>query len=276
MGTETRPSSEPHSTKTPTPGPLIPEQRRRILLELLRREGVVSLRRAAARLEVSQMTVRRDVATLVADGLASLVAGGARLYDGVEPPASRSERSQLHTSEKRAIAAAAAAMVSDGSVVYLDAGTTCQAIVPFLTQAGLTVVTADLHTAIALATRATVRVIHTGGLIDSDSGSAAGHLAARAVAGLVIDIYFMSTGSWSRAHGVTTPAIDKLELKTAVLAAAERTVLLADSSKFGASTALWVVGLKELHAVITDERLTAGMSAELMQAGVDVRVISQI
>ncbi|MDQ2662339.1 MAG: DeoR/GlpR family DNA-binding transcription regulator [Actinomycetota bacterium] len=255
-----------------TAKPLIPEQRRRALLELLRREGVVSLRRAAAQLEVSQMTVRRDAAALADEGLASLVTGGVRLDEGVEPPAVRSERSQLHTAEKRAIAAAAASVVSEGSVVYLDAGTTCQAMVPFLTQAGLTVVTADLHTAIALTTRPTVRAIHTGGLIDPDSGSAAGLLAARTVAGIVIDVYFMSTGSWSLAHGVTTPAIDKLELKAAVHAAAQRTILVADSSKFGASAALRVAGLEELHAVVTDDRLPDAMRAELETAGVDVRV----
>src|SRR3954470_21897571 len=243
--------------------PLIPEQRRQLLLELLREDGIVSTRRVLDHLGVSRMTVRRDVARLEDEGLVLAVPGGVRLRDATPPPARRSARMLLGIAAKRAIARAAAAEIPKGAVVYLDAGTTCQAVVPLIAERrDLTVVTADLYTAGALLEAGGIRTIHVGGVADADSGSTAGHLAARTVRDIHLDLYLLSAGSWSLARGVTTPSLDKLDLKSAAMGSADRTILMADSSKYGAVTEFRVAELNALAGIITDDALSDGARDE--------------
>ena len=141
-------------------GPLIPEQRHQRVLQLLRRDGVLSTRALTDHLGVSHMTVRRDIATLEASGQVVSVQGGVRLAGtaGQVPPQERRQRAVLELPRKRAIAAAAAELVTDGMVVYLDAGTTCESVVAYLAgRRDLTVVTNDFYAVTACSTYRTSR-----------------------------------------------------------------------------------------------------------------------
>ena len=172
---------------------LIPEQRRRVLEEILRSDGVVITRDAADKLGVSAMTVRRDIAELERSGIASAVSGGARLAPAQRPPEARGERAVLETEEKQVIAAAAVELIEDGMAIYLDAGTTCEAIARSLSgHSRLTVVTSDFSAAMALMGNPGVRTIHTGGEIDPASGSSAGLFAASTARRINTDLCFLS------------------------------------------------------------------------------------
>lgn len=226
---------------------------------MLRSSGVLSTRELTGALGVSHMTIRRDIASLQAAGQVEAVAGGVRLlaeHVGKEPPRQRLARSALEVPRKQGIARAAASLVEDGMVIFLDAGTTCEALASQLLQRSrLTVVTNDFHTVGMLTAQRGPEVIHTGGVVDSDSSSASGALAAGTVRALGIDLYFMSTGTWDVAHGVTTPRADTVVLKQAALAIAARTVMLADSTKYGDFERFRVAQLAELDSVITDAGL---------------------
>ncbi len=238
--------------------PLIPEQRQQELLRMLRSSGVLSTRELTGALGVSHMTIRRDIASLQAAGQVEAVAGGVRLLEhvGKEPPRQRVARSALEVPRKQGIARTASRVVEDGMVIFLDAGTTCEALASQLLQRSrLTVVTNDFHTVGMLTAQRGPEVIHTGGVVDSDSSSASGALAAGTVRALGIDLYFMSTGTWDVAHGVTTPQADTVVLKQAGLAVAARTILLADSTKYGDFERFRVAQLAELDTVITDAGL---------------------
>lgn len=252
------------------PDLLIPEQRRRALLALLEAEDIVTLRHAAEEFGVSHMTVRRDIALLEQKGQVTAVSGGVRL-GGRQPPVERSERAGLEIPQKRAIAVAAADLIVNGMTVYLDAGTTCQALaVELLRRTDLTVVTNDLHSALTLIAAPAIRVIHTGGEIDRASGSSAGVLAARTVRSARYDLCVLSTGAWDLRLGVTTPALDKVEVKAAAAEVANRRILVASSSKYGASSRFAVLPLAELDTVVTDDGLDADTRQELARVGFEL------
>jgi DeoR/GlpR family transcriptional regulator of sugar metabolism len=236
---------------------MIPEQRQQELLRALRASGVLSIHDLTDRLGVSHMTVRRDIAALEADGVVTAVQGGVRLGTSARrPPAERGGRAQLELPRKRAIGERAAADIRPGMTVYLDAGTTCEAVVGHLPiDAGITVVTNDFFVVNAVLARPGIAAIHTGGAVDSESGSSDGALAAATLATLSLDICFLSTGAWGLARGVTTPSADKLVLKRAALAAASRRVLLADSTKYDGVERYRVIDLGDLDAVVTDTGL---------------------
>ena len=103
---------------------LIPEQRRELIVKHLRREQVLSFPQLASLLEVSHMTIRRDVAALEEEGRALSVPGGAKIASRLLAEPSHAEKALVDAGEKSAMAAAAAELVTDGSTIYLDAGTT--------------------------------------------------------------------------------------------------------------------------------------------------------
>lgn len=253
---------------------LIPLQRRRRLVELAGEHGLVAIRTAAEELQVSPMTVRRDIEALAAEGAIEAVRGGFQRVRGHRPPYARREREALHSAAKEAIAAAAARRVRPGSAIFLDAGTTCQAVVPYLASiAELTVVTNDFRTVLELALLSNVRVHHVGGTLDPASAAGYGFLAMRAIAQFEFDLALLSTAAWSLESGVRADELSKAELKNAVLNTALESVLLADSSKYGAKGMVSVCPLSELGGIITDADLAEADLRALTRQGLAVDVV---
>lgn len=248
--------------------PLIPEQRRQQILDHLRTEPVLSYRQLTELLGVSQMTVRRDVAALDEQGRARATQGGvtaqARLLE--EPP--RAAKAEVNMPAKSAIAAAAAALVTDSMTLYLDAGTTVQAMRPLLQERmDLTVVTNDLGTAGAFLDHPSVDLICVGGRVDVANQSMIGRLAALTLAELSLDIAFISSSSWDAKHGITTPVEGKIDAKRAAMAVATESVLLADAGKFGHFAKYRVARLDEFRTVISDAALAAEEVAAVRELG---------
>jgi DeoR/GlpR family transcriptional regulator of sugar metabolism len=259
--------------------PLIPEQRQAKLLQLLRDEGIVGTRILTDYLGVSHMTVRRDIAALEAEGRVVSVKGGVRLAGagpiGAEPPRERLSRAVLELPRKTAIARFAAGVVADAMVIYLDAGTTCQALVPLLAdRKDLTVVTNDFLIATSLFDLPNVEIIHTGGVVDRSSGSSSGRLAANTLAAINLDLFFMSTGAWSISRGVSSFSMDKVELKLAAMAASSECVLLADSTKYGAAAKFHVTPLAKLDMIVTDDQLPERTSSRITELGVELHTVA--
>lgn len=242
--------------------PLIPEQRRDLIVEHLRRDSVLSYRQLAALVGVSHMTVRRDVAELEQQGRVTATPGGAKIVSRltVEPP--RTEKSTADVREKDAIARHAATLVRDSMTIYLDAGTTLQAIRPHLEPfRELTVVTNDLVIARSVLDHPGIDVIVAGGRVDKRNDSTVGRLPALILHELSLDIAFLSTSSWDLPRGVTIPDEAKVEPKKAAVRAATTSVLVAASSKYGTFGRYRVLGLDELDLVVTDTGLSAADAA---------------
>ena len=251
---------------------LIPEQRRQEILQHLRRDHVLSYRQLTELMGVSHMTVRRDVAALAEQGRVIATPGGVSLVTRqlVEPR--RAQKSVINVAQKSAIARAAAEHVSDSMTVYLDAGTTVQAMRPFLEERReLTVVTNDLTTVQAFLDHPSADIICIGGRVDSDNQSTIGRLAALTLRELSLDVAFLSCSSWDAKHGITTPVEAKVEAKQAAHSAAMSTVLLADSGKYGSFAKYRILGLDMLDAIITDDGFAVEDLSHLPQDGHAVR-----
>jgi len=251
--------------------PLIPEQRRESILRHLQRNHVLSYRQLTDLLGVSQMTVRRDVAALEEEGRVSATPGGAKLVSRLVEEPSRAVKQAAGVAQKAAIARVAAGMVGDSMTIYLDAGTTVQAMRPFLQDVNdLTVVTNDLATVQAFLDHPTADLICIGGRVDKANLSTMGRLTRLALQELSLDLAFISSSSWDLQHGVTTPVEAKLEAKRAAIAAAETAVLVADSSKYGRFGRYRALRLDELTTVVTDDGLPDVAADALRDGGVDL------
>lgn len=177
------------------------------------------------------------------------------------------------TARKQAVAQRAAQLIEDDMVVFLDAGTTCQSVVPHLgARKNLTVVTNNFYVVTSLFAHPHIEVIRTGGAVDSSKGSSEGRIAADAIKGVSIDLSFLSTGTWNMSRGVTTPSMDKVEVKLAALEASTSCFLLADSTKCGMVSKFRVTAIEKLDAVVTDEQLHRETQENIRDLGVAVHV----
>lgn len=253
--------------------PLIPEQRRESIVQHLQRERVLSFRQLTELLGVSHMTVRRDVAVLEEQGRVASTPGGAKLPPRLLAEPSREVKAGVDVAAKDAIARAAAGFVRDTMTVYLDAGTTVQAMRPYLQDvADLTVVTNDLATVEAFLDHPSIDLIAVGGRVERSNLSTMGRLARLVLSELSIDVAFVSSSSWDLQHGVTTPVEAKVEAKRAAIEVAERSVLVADASKYGRFAKYRALRLDEVGAVVTDAALDGSAVADLRAAGLDLRL----
>ncbi|MGQ4516570.1 DeoR family transcriptional regulator [Streptomyces sp. DW26H14] len=253
--------------------PLIPDQRREMLLKHLRHEGVLSVQQITQLFGVSHMTVRRDIAELEEQGLVYSVPGGVRIASGIRSEPSFTDKALTEQPQKQAMAREAATLVREGMTVYLDAGTTVLAMVPVLAEySGLTAVTNDFTTVEHLARFRHIDVVHVGGSVEPDNRSTVGPLAAATVRSLAFDIAFVSTSSWDLLRGVTTPSERKIDVKREAMAAAAQSVLVAGSSKYGTFGMYKVAPLGSFDVVVTDSALAQAAADGIRAEGTDLRL----
>src|SRR5665647_1812154 len=218
---------------------MLAQQRQEQILADIRSRGAVRVADLVVSLDVSDMTIRRDIADLARRGLVRRVHGGAvDVHHATHEPGFGAKR-ELATAEKAAIAREAVTLVTPGSAIALSAGTTTHLLARLLaadrTLRPLTVVTNSLPAAEALhhPEDRDLTVVLTGGT-RTPSDALVGPVATRAIAALRVDILFLGVHGMDAEAGLTTPNLLEAETDRALIAAAGTTVVLADRSKWGA------------------------------------------
>ncbi|SAQ32732.1 DeoR/GlpR family DNA-binding transcription regulator [Klebsiella michiganensis] len=243
------------------------------ILAYLKNHTLVTVEQLVDAVEASPATIRRDLIKLDEQGVISRSHGGVALRR-FEPSQPTTNEKQLRSpAEKRAIARFAASMVQAGDAVVLDAGTTMLELAKCLTHLPLRVITVDLHIALFLSEFRQIEVTIVGGRIDDSSQSCIGEFGRKMLRSVYPDIAFMSCNSWSVEKGVTTPTEEKAGLKQEIIANAQRKILLADSSKYGAHSLFNVSPLSRFTDIITDGGLPLPVQAELKAQSVALTLV---
>ena len=250
---------------------MLNEERRRAILESLKRDGRVLVLELAKRFETSQVTIRKDLEVLHAQGLVHRTHGGA-LPAGegaLEDPTLR-EKEKLHHKEKLRIAAAAARMVQEGQVVILDSGTTTTEIAKALRNfRNLTIVTNAVNIAAELSGSA-IDVILTGGTLRKNSFSLVGPIAEETLHGLNADLLFLGVDGFDVHYGLSTPNLLEAKVNRVMVQVARRKIAVCDSSKFGRRSLSLIVPPAALDEVITDRGIPQSDARALRKAGIEV------
>ncbi|MEV2277348.1 DeoR/GlpR family DNA-binding transcription regulator [Nocardiopsis sp. NPDC049922] len=253
--------------------PAFAAERRDRILELVRAHGTLSLRDLAARVGASEVTVRRDVRALEAEGLVDRRRGGAALPGRIGHEQSYSGRSGQCAAEKAAIAASAARLVRPGEAIAVGPGTTTEAFArELLTHTELTVVTNSLRVAEALAGAAGVEVVMTGGTLHGPIRALVGAAAEQTLAGLRVTRAFLTGNGVSADRGLSTPNPAVASVDRALAACAEETVVLADHTKIGTDTMVPTVGPEEIAHLVTDAGADPEVLMTLEEVGALVHV----
>jgi DeoR/GlpR family transcriptional regulator of sugar metabolism len=241
-------------------------QRQLLILEEVRLRGAVRVAELTELLDVSDMTVRRDLDVLAGAGLVDKVHGGATAPGrlSTEEPGFEA-KSHRQLDEKEAIARAAAALIEPGQAVGLTAGTTTWRLAHHLTEiSDLTVVTNSIQAANVLhrERRPDLTVILTGG-VRTPSDALVGPIAATTLRSLHVDVLFMGVHGMTADAGFTTPNLLEAETDQAFVASAERVVVTADHTKWGVRGLSRIARLEEVSTLVTDDGLTGNAKAAL-------------
>ena len=232
------------------------EERRREILDMARRAGVVDVGKLAADLGVSKETVRRDLRVLEQHGLVRRTHGGAYPVESAGFETTLAFRTTMHVPEKSRIATAAAELLGDAETVYIDEGFTPQLIAQALPRdRPLTVVTASLATASVLATSDAMTVLLLGGRVRGGTMATVDHWATHMLSGFVIDLAFIGANGISREYGLTTPDPAVSEVKAQVMRVARRRVFAGVHTKFGAVSFCRFADVSDFETILTDTAL---------------------
>jgi DeoR family transcriptional regulator, fructose operon transcriptional repressor len=248
------------------------EERRQLIFEETQRRGRVSVSRLAAQYDVTAETVRRDLVELAARGSLRRIHGGALSLERVQVEPAVAERASRLAAEKRRIGIAALEFLPEEGTVLLDAGTTTGALVDhFPADRRLTVVTDDLRLALRLSPLPMATVIVLGGRVRSRTLATVDDFAVRMVGDLRADVAFIATNGLTE-RGCSTPDPSEASVKRAMVAAADRVVLVVDHTKFGQEHFVRFAELRDLDVVITDGGADSTDLLMLEASGIEVRV----
>jgi DeoR/GlpR family transcriptional regulator of sugar metabolism len=237
---------------------MLAAQRHAAILDAVQAAGGVRVADLVDRFGVSDMTIRRDLETLAERGLILKVHGGATaLRPGATEEPGFAAKAELNPGQKDAIAERAAELVKPGTAVALSAGTTTARLAQRLTRVeGLTVVTNSIPVADLFhrSGRPDQTVVLTGG-VRTPSDALVGPIASAAIRGLHVDLLFLGVHGMSVKAGFTTPNLPEAETDRALIDSAQRTVVVADSSKWGVVGIATIADLAAAHVLVTDDEL---------------------
>ncbi len=258
---------------------MIAQQRHALILEQLDREGTIYTAALVKKFGVSSETIRKDLDLLEQKGLLLRVHGGAlpaeagtpRRAESQDPHLSFHVRSTQNIRHKEAIAQHAAALVKENQVVALDYGSTSQILASALRKRfrSLTVITNSLRNALILADAPGFTVILTGGILAPEEYSLVNDFAP-ITDHLHIDTFFMTVTGVDPRLGFSDLRLNEAKTQNQLRHASDRTIVLADHSKFGKSSLAKICSLSEVELIVSDWELPGEMAQEVRKGGVEL------
>jgi DeoR family transcriptional regulator of aga operon len=250
------------------------------LLELLATAGQLQVEEAAAALNVSAATVRRDFDELASQQMLTRIRGGA-VAQGVNYDLPLRYKSERHPSEKQRIGELAASMVMAGQVVGLNGGTTTTEVARALATRSdlssgaapaITVVTNALNIATELAVRQHIKIVTTGGVARPQSYELIGPLATGVLEQVTLDVAILGVDGIDAVAGATAHHEGEASINQLMGRQARKVIIVADSSKVGRRAFARICGPAEVDALVTDAGIADEELNVLKAAGIDVVV----
>ena len=245
---------------------MLAAERQSRIVEIVQEQGSVQVETLAQELNVSAMTIRRDLLKLQKDDVLKRCHGGAV----VKRETTYADKQTSHKDAKIRLANKCVMMVNDGDTVFLDAGTTTYEIAKLVKDiAGIMIVTNDLEIA-RLLNNSEAEVFICGGHIQKETGSMFGHHATQMLADFKFDIGFFGAASINNEFEVMTPTVEKMWLKRQTPKQCTKSYLVVDQSKFGRQAMSKINHLGDFTGVITDKVFNKEETEKLISLGANI------
>ncbi len=232
---------------------MLTRERQAEIADRLARDGKVLAAELAAAFDVSEDTIRRDLREMASAGLCERVYGGALARAAAPPPPPLHERARIGAPQKHALAAAAAAFLTDRATVFIDAGSANLALATMLpAERRLRIVTHSPAIALAIPPRAQHPVTLIGGRYDAETGACLGAEALRDVERLRPDLLVLGACGLDAEAGVTAFDPEDAAIKRRLVESSGRIMILATAEKLGTVAPFFVAGVAAVGRIITE------------------------
>lgn len=216
-------------------------------------DNYVALEDLMQLLDSSESTVRRDLGELEQEGRLHRVHGGAELFHSLQEELSNQEKSVKNSQIKQALAQKASRFIYDNDVIFIDAGTTTEFLLPFLQGKNVTVVTNSIHHATRLVDLS-IKTIIIGGYVKQTTDASIGSVALEQIRQMNFDKAFLGMNGVDEAY-LTTPDMEESVIKKAVIANAKVSYILVDGTKIGQVSFVKVAAINQV-TIITEAAST--------------------
>ena len=231
---------------------MLKEERYDQILALLEEEQYISAQALSEKLFVSLPTIRRDLAELQRRNQVVRSHGGAKKVQGEHTVAPLNFRRTVNALPKRALCRAAAELVQEGDIIFIDSSTTTLQMADFLKK-GITVITNGIPLATALVKKG-IKTYCTGGEIFENSLAHFGSFAEDFILRFNIDTLFFSCHGVNSKGMLTDPSLPENQIRRTAIRQSKKTVFLCDETKFSLSTPYNLVSIDTLDCIITDTK----------------------
>ena len=253
---------------------MLRETRQKAILDQLRANGSVEISRLCKEFSVTEMTIRRDLDTLVQTSNVIRTYGGAMLagHDSLSEQ-SIDKRQQLNSTAKKAIAYKALEYIKPGQTIYVDSGTTCLYLAKLAPMDLQNVfVTNGLNTAQELLTRPHSSVLVTGGEARANTHACRGALAEEMMQRFRIDIAFIGANNIGEDGYIYIGNASESGMKKSIISVSKQIFLLADSSKLNSFSLLSYAHINEMTYLVTDKGIDTPTLNKYKEMGANIIV----
>lgn len=241
-------------------------ERHNYILETLRQQGSVSVVDLANQLKVSSVTIRKDLTLLEGKEMLYRTHGSAILINPYI-------KEKAYPEEKRLIGRYAASLITADDSILIASGTTMHALArEIMPQGHLTVIAAAINVTNILARNKNINIIQLGGFVRNSSVSVVGNYAEKMLENFSCSKLFMGVDGIDLDYGLTTTNMMEANLNQVMMQAAQKVVVLADSSKFGRRGFGKICDLDAIDHIITDKHISSKTLEELRERGIEVTV----
>ena len=248
-------------------------ERHQFILQKLHENGRVDIQELSDIMQVSGVTIRKDLKILEEKNLLFRTRGGGSIDNpyAVEKPIN--EKEFINVELKKKIAKAALPLTEKTESIIIGSGTTVFELSRCLyPQRRLIVITPALKVALELYNRPHVEVLQLGGLIHQSSAAAAGNFAERILEHISCDILFLGADGIDPDFGISITNITEASLNQKMITVAQKVVIMADSTKFGRRGLGRICSLEDIDYIITDSGVAASTVKAMEERGIKVMI----
>ncbi|HKZ38575.1 MAG TPA: DeoR/GlpR family DNA-binding transcription regulator [Chryseolinea sp.] len=245
--------------------------RHELILKKLQQNGRVSIQELSDLIQVSGVTIRKDLKLLEDKHLLFRTMGGASLNNPYTIERPINEKELLNAAEKQRIAKAALSLIGENDSIMIGSGTTVFELARcLLPSKNLTVITPAARVTLELCNRREIEVFQLGGLVRQNSSSVAGSYAERILEDISCGVLFLGVDGIDLEFGFSITNLAEASLNQKMIDCAQSVAVLADSTKFGRRGLGKVCNFEQVHYIITDDKVHSGTVKILEDRGIKV------
>ena len=249
------------------------EERQALILELLMQHDSILVTDLATHLNVSSVTIRKDLTDLEREKKLYRNHGKAILIDPYIDNRNVSEKEKLYVEEKRLIGMKAATLIAPKDSILIASGTTMHALARSIAAADeLTVITASMEVSNILASEKNICIIQLGGILRHSSLSVVGKYAENILADFSCSKLFIGVDGIDLDFGITTTNMMEASLTREMLQTAQKTIVLADSSKFGRRGFSKIAYMEDIDHIITDSKIPPSTALRIEEMCIELTI----